>query len=231
VAAEFDLVVWDGDDTLWETEPLYDLTRAQVRAFLESQGFDGQNWERRQRALDLQRVPTLGFSKSRFPGSCVLAYEELALDSPELAKQVESLAEQVFEMIAPLFPDALEVLTSVRRVSTSMVLATKGDREVQIRRVLTSGVADLFDAILIPSEKDEHLFSSLLTMFNASPNRSLSIGNSQRSDILPAASVGMRTAWLDRYVWDHEKSGLHHGRASFESLTDVWDSMQLGESR
>ena len=39
-------VIFDGDDTLWITEPLYDEARTSARRVVEGSGFDGSDWER-----------------------------------------------------------------------------------------------------------------------------------------------------------------------------------------
>ncbi|MEO8907547.1 MAG: hypothetical protein ABI310_05655, partial [Microbacteriaceae bacterium] len=46
-------VIFDGDDTLWLTEALYDDARASARAVVEHAGLNGTEWERLQRIRDL----------------------------------------------------------------------------------------------------------------------------------------------------------------------------------
>ncbi|MGH9195436.1 MAG: hypothetical protein ACRD1T_06830 [Acidimicrobiia bacterium] len=72
------LLIFDGDDTLWVVEPLYDEARALVRTYIESLEMDGARWEEFQRKIDIGNVQILGLSSTRFPTSCIQAYEHLA---------------------------------------------------------------------------------------------------------------------------------------------------------
>lgn len=57
------VLVFDGDDTLWFVEPLYDEAHSKARSLVESSGLDGGSWEARQRILDVsQRHPTRALS-------------------------------------------------------------------------------------------------------------------------------------------------------------------------
>ncbi|PYR76138.1 MAG: hypothetical protein DMF87_18855, partial [Acidobacteria bacterium] len=63
------MVVFDGDDTLWTTEPLYDEARQRARREVAAAGVDGAEWERLERATDVKNVTVMGFSVERFPTS------------------------------------------------------------------------------------------------------------------------------------------------------------------
>ena len=57
-------VVFDGDDTLWSTEPLYDRARQDARAEVVHSGLDGEEWERVERRIDVENV---GLSSRLWP--------------------------------------------------------------------------------------------------------------------------------------------------------------------
>ncbi len=70
-------VVFDGDDTLWSTEQLYDDARARARKVVAQSGMDAARWEECERHIDVLNVQKLGYSMDRFPTSCVQAYEHI----------------------------------------------------------------------------------------------------------------------------------------------------------
>lgn len=70
-------IIFDGDDTLWHTERLYDDARQRARSIVEASGLDGQKWEKLERQIDVTNVERLGHSIERFPASCIEAYELL----------------------------------------------------------------------------------------------------------------------------------------------------------
>jgi len=199
------LAVFDGDDTLWLTEPLYNDARRAAGRVVARAGVDPEQWEALERTLDVEKVARLGFSVLRFPTSCVEAYRILAgSPSQEIGIKVRRAAESVFSALAPAVPGARLALERLES-SYRLVLLTKGDAEVQRRRVAASGLSDLFDAVEIVVEKGHDHFTSLLRRFDASPEVSWSIGNSWRSDIEPALAAGLRAVWIDAPVWEYEQ--------------------------
>jgi len=199
------LAVFDGDDTLWWTEPLYDEARRAAGRVVARAGVDPQAWDQLERRLDVENVARLGFSQQRFPTSCVEAYRALA-SPPSLAVEVavHRAASAVFASPAPPAPGARAVLEALAG-PYHLVLLTKGDAEVQHRRVGESGLSDLLDTVEVVVEKGHGHFTELLQRFGASPEVSWSIGNSWRSDIEPALAAGLRAVWIDAPVWEYER--------------------------
>ena len=203
-------VVFDGDDTLWSTEPLYDRAREEARAEVVRSGLDGDEWERLERRIDVENVNAFGFGVERFPTSCVQAYEAIAQASnvpanPEVAERVRAAARTVFSLDPPLAVGAREMLQSLRARGAKLALLTKGDRDLQARRVERSGIADLFDVIRIVPEKPAAAFREIVAELKVEPKDAWSVGNSVRSDILPAVESGLRAIWIDAHVWEHER--------------------------
>ena len=100
---------------------------------------------------------------------------------------------------------ARETLQELRARGAKLGLLTKGDHEVQARRVERSGIANLFDVIHIVSEKPAAAFRSIVAELDVEPKDAWSVGNSIRSDILPAVNAGLRAVWIDAHVWEHER--------------------------
>lgn len=206
---ELAAIVFDGDDTLWSTEPLYDQARSDAAAEVAAAGLDAEKWEFLERTLDVENVARFGFSVERFPTSCVEAYEAIAQASSvpvdsRVGERVRSAARAVFTQDPPLMPNARETLLDLRLRGVKLGLLTKGDRDLQLRRVERSGLSDLFDAIHIVQDKPPAAFQDIVAALGADPNETWSVGNSVRSDILPAIAAGLRAVWIDAHVWEHE---------------------------
>src|SRR6267142_1449826 len=106
-------VVFDGDDTLWATEPLYDEARSEARRIAEASGVDGAQWEALERRIDVENVASLGHSADRFPLSCRQAYEALRTSvglsaDRTTAQHIEEAARSVFSRPAKPMPGATE---------------------------------------------------------------------------------------------------------------------------
>lgn len=229
------LLVFDGDDTLWMTEPLYDEARAEARAVVERDGRYGVRWEELERRLDVENVARFGLSAKRFPTSCVEAYyavcaEESAHSSEVVAEKVRTAAAQVFVRQAPVVPGARDVLARLRR-HFRLALLTQGDPEIQERRIDDSGLRELFDRVAVVPAKNAEVLAELVKSLHATPAKTWMVGNSVPSDVNPALATGMRAVWVDSHVWEHERreSVVAHDRMlAVERLTEIPDLIGAG---
>lgn len=221
-----ELVVFDGDDTLWSTEPLYDAARTAARRLVERNGFDGALWEATEREIDVANVALLGMSPQRFPTSCVQALKVVADGDvdPAMERDVWSAAFAVFNRRAPLLPATENVLALVATDYIATLL-TKGDLEVQSRRVEQSGLRSYFKHIEVVLEKTTATFASMAERFSLPPSAAVSVGNSLRSDILPAVQAGMGAIWVDAHVWEWERASLVTGSLP----STVWVANSLAD--
>ena len=212
-------VIFDGDDTLWLTEALYDVAREAARAEVDAAGLDGAAWDEAQRRIDVANVARLGHQASRFPTSSVEALAEVARGGVEKALEdaVWTAAASVFEAVAPLRDHADTVLDCLVAQGFRLALLTKGDRQVQVHRIETSGLARRFDVIEIVEHKAAADFRRVAATLDVEVNEVVSVGNSIRSDVLPSLEAGLHALWLPAYVWDYERS--HDGPTSAGSAS------------
>lgn len=214
------LIIFDGDDTLWLSEVLYDQARAAAAEVVAANGINPIAWDSLQRTLDVQNAATMGLSPERFPLSCRQAFEELApasLEQQSIAEQVHAVARTVFESRAELVPDATAVLKTMSTHS-ELVLLTKGDARIQSKRIVDSGLGSLFDTVQIVASKSRATFEGLAHASGARPGDVWSVGNSVRSDVLPAIEAGMTGIWVDAHVWELER---HDGPPPDERIVQI----------
>jgi putative hydrolase of the HAD superfamily len=207
------LVVFDGDDTLWLVEHLYDEARNDARRIVTSAGLDGVRWEELERQIDVENVARYGVSAARFPTSCVQAYEAACAENgidPDrgISDAVRRAAQAVFERPAPVVPSATAVLTALQG-SARLALLTKGEPWVQKRRIADSGLEPFFEQVVVCDSKGPDEFAMVLTQCGGDPAASWSVGNSIASDINPALSIGMSAIWIDAHVWEHERRDMN----------------------
>ncbi|HEX2051688.1 MAG TPA: HAD family hydrolase [Actinomycetota bacterium] len=222
------LVIFDGDDTLWFVEALYDAARQAARQVVIDAGLDGDRWEQLEREIDVANVSRFGFSVVRFPTSCVEAYRAVSREASrrpdvDIERWIFETASSVFNTPAPLAQDARLALESLRR-SHTLILLTRGVAEVQCRRVEESGLTDLFDDVVVVDDKTPDTFRRTAWSAGAQPERSWSVGNSLRSDIVPAVHAGMSAIWIDAHVWEYERlhANVRHTRIwRADALSDV----------
>ncbi len=203
-------VIFDGDDTLWYSERLYDHARAEVARIVAENGLDPTEWERLQRVRDVELVATHGFSATRFPLSNVQAYREVAERAglevrPEVIEVIEAEARGVFDRHAEVVSGAQDVLSNLR-ARGKLALVTRGEPWVQERRIQHSGLAEFFHVIEIVSEKTPEIFRSVACSLGVPPGEGWSVGNSLASDVYPALAAGLSAIWVDAHVWEYERA-------------------------
>lgn len=223
------LLVFDGDDTLWETMSLYTDAKSRFAEAMTQVGLPAARGLVLLEEIDLENVKHLGFARSRFPTSLTQAYERLCTDTlmtvdPYVRANVAALGHSVFEQPPRVIAGALHQLALLRD-RYRMVLCTKGEEEIQSRRIADAGVAQFFEKTCIVPTKGAAEFRAILSDLNHDAALSCSIGNSVRSDINPALSVGMRAVWIPNETWGYEDAELGVGDvvkiAAISQLSDA----------
>jgi putative hydrolase of the HAD superfamily len=225
------LVIFDGDDTLWATEALYDAARAQSARIAAGAGIDPEAFMSLQKEIDITNVQVFGLSSERFPQSSVDAYCSLARGvglEPDAAtaEAVRKASESVFSTVAPVVDDAASILRALQP-SYRLVLLTQGDRSVQEYRIASSGLSELFDHVEIVDHKTADALRALCTRLAADPREGWMVGNSIPSDINPAVSIGMRAVWIDRDVWAHERREEYTPHSQILIATHLSELLEL----
>ena len=197
-------VVFDGDNTLWETERLYDEARDALCRLIagEVPGVPERDVAAFQRKRDHGLHAEMGYSQDRYPRSFrETAAHFLGLSHPR-ADEARSLAESVFGAVARAAPQVDAVLATLSR-SFRLALLTAGERSVQERRIADFGRSRFFDQMRIVSVKSAPVLNDFLAFCGADVRTSWMVGDSLKSDILPANEIGMNSVWLEVANW-HE---------------------------
>ncbi|MGL3606017.1 HAD family hydrolase [Rhizobium sp. G187] len=186
------VIGFDADDTLWQNEQYYKLTEQHYRSllaeFAEGEHISDRLLEAEKRNLahygfgikgfTLSMIETaLEITEGRVPSTVI--GEILAIGRDLLSHPVECL---------PHARDALEALAG----QYFLVLITKGDLFDQERKLAQSGLGDYFDAVEIVSDKTATTYRRIFGKHGDGPERSMMIGNSLKSDVVPAIAAG---AW------------------------------------
>jgi putative hydrolase of the HAD superfamily len=193
--------LFDGDNTLWHIEALYDRARRDLVCLVERSGANVGEIEAFQRHEDKRLYEELGYSASRFAQSfenTLLRFVPNAC--PAEVRDIRNLALSVFEQPAEIDPDAAGVLMSLRN-SHNLGLITAGERWVQERRVAKFRFADIFDVIRIVEKKTASVFRELVADLGIATEASWVVGDSVRSDILPALDAGLNAILIANHNW------------------------------
>lgn len=204
-------VVFDADNTLWAVEHLYDEARRELCDFLESRGVPAQESERFQQYRDKELHRTYGYSACRFARS----FEDTVLHflsnaCSEDVRHARTIALSVFDQRAQPAPGLEASLIRLKRAGFSLAIITAGERWVQERRLADFHLREMFSIIQIVEAKTVEVFTAFSRSVGISPANAWMVGDSLRSDILPADAAGLRTILVNASNWtfverhDHE---------------------------
>jgi putative hydrolase of the HAD superfamily len=222
MASKLTTIGFDADDTLWQNEQFFRLTEDRFVALLGEHGeaaeISGRLLEAEERNLGLYGFGIKGFTLSmietaievtRGQVSAAVIGEILAAGREMAAHPVETL------------PHAAETLAALAG-DYRLVLITKGDLFDQERKLAQSGLGDFFDAVEIVSDKNAATYRRLFTRHGDGPERAMMVGNSLKSDILPALEAG---AWAvhipHELLWTLEHAEEPKDRTRYRKLVDL----------
>lgn len=213
---------FDADDTLWRNEQFFRLTEDRFVALL---GAHGQAAEISGRLLEAERrnLAFYGFGIKGF----VLSMIETAIE----VTRGEVRASVIAEILAAgreMAAHPVETLPHVRETLEALapdyrlVLITKGDLFDQERKLAASGLGELFDAVEIVSDKTASTYERIFARHGDGASRAMMVGNSLKSDILPALASG---AWAvhvpHELTWALEHAEEPAGEGRYRKLVDL----------
>ncbi|THV16673.1 HAD family hydrolase [Rhizobium rhizophilum] len=186
------VIGFDADDTLWQNEQYYKLTESHFRGLL-SEFAEGDHVSERLLEAEKRNLAHYGFGIKGFTLSMI----ETALEITE-GRAPSSVISEILAIGRDLLSHPVECLPHARDALEALagryflVLITKGDLFDQERKLAQSGLGDYFDAVEIVSDKTATTYRRIFGKHGEGPERSMMIGNSLKSDIVPAIATG---AW------------------------------------
>ncbi|QMU68783.1 HAD family hydrolase [Streptacidiphilus sp. P02-A3a] len=204
------VLVFDADDTLWENNILFERVIEDFLTWLDHPTLD-----RVQARAVLDRIQAAnavahGYGSGMLLRSLADCVAELR-GGPATAQQraeIEAMASVLSHTRVELIAGVAETLDVLGR-RHDLLLLTKGDPREQRRKVDASRLAHHFRAVDIVAEKDVETYHRLVETHALDPARSWMIGNSPKSDILPARQAGMNAVFVpNRHTWVLEHTEL-----------------------
>ncbi len=206
------LLIFDGDDTLWRTMPIYSQAKRDFFQLMRRQGFATKKVEIYFEERDRSNVKTLGFSRRRFGLSMQQTYRHFSrlANRPirrSVVKRITTIRDGIFQRQPELAPFAKSVLQSLA-LGNRLVLLTKGTKRIQLQRVSASGLAHFFEKVLVVKDKDNETFREIVKRLKMKAANTWSVGDSLRSDINPALRGGLNAIWIPNANWKYEEDVL-----------------------
>jgi putative hydrolase of the HAD superfamily len=181
---------FDADDTLWQNERFFRLTEQRFAELLGDHAEPGHLSERLLEA-EKRNLRLYGFGIKGFTLSMIETAIEVT-DGRVPASVIEQILAAGREMLShpvETLPGARETLERIAGTHR-ILLITKGDLFDQERKLAQSGLGELFDGVEIVSDKQRDTYARIFARHGDGPERSMMVGNSLKSDVVPAIEAG-----------------------------------------
>ena len=203
------VLVFDADDTLWENNVLFERV---IDDFLEWVAHPTLAKTEIRRILDdIERANAVahGYGSKVFLrslGDCFTHLRQRPVTEAE-RREIEELAIALQHHEVELIPGVADTLDDLAR-RYELLLLTKGDRDEQQRKLDACGLLHHFDAAHIVDEKNTDTYRRLSATHGFDPAYAWMIGNSPKSDILPARAAGFNAVFIpndNTWVLEHDE--------------------------
>jgi len=188
------MIAFDGDDTLWHNEPIFESSAADLAGILAAHGAPEDLGERLYHT-ERRNLRLFGYGVKGYTLSMI----ETALEVTGNAVPGSAIQE-IIDLGKSMLEHPVEVIDGVREVLEALgrgyelALITKGDLFDQD-----------FKRIDIVSEKDTDCYRGILGRAGVEASAFMMVGNSMRSDILPVLDLGAMAVHVPhRLTWAHE---------------------------
>lgn len=228
-------VIFDMDNTLINTEPLYLNAIEEFLGLMTIWGFPKEQVAKRQAAIDAGLLSKMGYSTDRFAESFEQTFKEFKsnrhqYDDDELWKEsriaemigiVRSIAMDVFNKKSLEYEYAMTAVRDIVAQGYKVAVITAGERWVQLKRFDDLTMRNLFHDCWVVLHKDAQVFKDFCAKHKVDSAYSWMIGDSLKSDILPAVEAGLSAIHLQTSNWQARdgESKLPNGAVSVKDLS------------
>jgi len=206
-AMRFDALIFDADDTLWENNIYFRRAIDEFLDLLAPIAPDRRAVHRVLGQVEQEHIPQRGYGSRNFIDSLHETFRRFHAGSDGRAHSlaIEAIGERLLRHPIEPLPGVAATLEALRERHRLLVF-TKGNREEQTDKVVRSGLRGFFERIEVVEEKDTTAYQGLVRRHRLRRESTVMIGNSPRSDVLPALAAGLWAVFLPHpHTWELEE--------------------------
>ena len=200
---------FDADDTLWQNETFFRMTEQRFTELLSEHGehhvISAKLLEAERRNLRFYGFGVKGFTLSMIETAVEVTNGQV---SAAVIAEILSFGRQMLQNPVETLPGVRETLDQLAG-RYRILLITKGDLFDQERKLAQSGLGDYFSAVEIVSDKTPDTYRRIFARHGDGPERAMMVGNSLKSDIVPAIRAGSWGVYVPHeltWVLEHEEA-------------------------
>ncbi len=186
----------------------------------------------KQHEIDIDGIELYGFKAERFPLSFVETYLFFIryftrLSLPTEQQQLLQLGYSVYDFRPEPYPHMIETLSRLQASGCQLCLYSGGDYANQLRRLHLAGLSPYFqDRIFVTAYKNIDYMNHLILHQKFERDATWMIGNSLKTDILPAIHSGIHCIYIPtEQEWSYNHATIDitpvNGYYQISSLVEV----------
>ncbi|MFD7664524.1 HAD family hydrolase [Streptomyces sp. NPDC059788] len=207
------VLVFDADDTLWENNVIFERVIEEFLTWLDHPELGRDGVRALLDEIEAANAVVHGYGSKVFLrslGECVRRVRRREASEAELTR-IAGWARAFEADEVELIPGVAETLAELAGRHRLLML-TKGEAAEQRRKVDASRLARHFRGVHIVPEKNVGTYEDLVRTCALTPSVTWMIGNSPKSDILPAREAGLNAVFIPNdNTWVLEHSVLDPG--------------------
>jgi len=203
------MVAFDADDTLWDCQSHFVEVEREYCDILADYD-DAEAISDALFAVENANMPLMGYGCKAFIISLVenavrISHGQIAAN--KIGRIVE-LGKRLLDLDAKPLPEVEETLKILsEQKKYKLVMFTKGELLDQENKLRRSDLQQYLDGYEIVSDKTPEAFLSLCYHYGVKPEEMAMVGNSFKSDIVPALAIGARAFHIPFHVmWKLERT-------------------------
>ncbi|MFD2612234.1 HAD family hydrolase [Paenibacillus gansuensis] len=234
-------IIFDLDDTLIHCNKYFNMIISQfadqMEMWFRGYGVTEKQIRDMQQELDVAMVEIHGFTLEHFPQSFIDTYLHYCHITGHPEKQEEKdflykLGSSVYDQEFEAFPHMMETLQTLKDQGHLLCLYTGGVQAVQQKKVDKLQLASFFeDRIFIAQHKTVDVLERILVEHQYDRKHTWMIGNSIRTDIVPALQSGIHAIFIPALEeWQYNNVEIHvtpqGAFLTLKDLTEVPDAIR-----
>ncbi|MCE5172121.1 HAD hydrolase-like protein [Paenibacillus profundus] len=199
-------LLFDLDDTLVHCNKYFDVVIQQfmdtMSTWFKSWRIGSREFKSVQAQFDIACVQHNGFQSEHFPRSFIQTYHHFCHLTGRKPSTSETdllwkLGMSVYEMEIEPYPGMVETLDCLRDEGHKLFLYTGGEPIIQQRKIDQMKLSTYFgDRIFIRQHKTSDALADIVNEHDFHPASTWMIGNSVRTDVIPALLSGLNAVYL-----------------------------------
>jgi putative hydrolase of the HAD superfamily len=192
-----EVVGLDGDDTLWRNEEYFAASQQAFRDLLAPYVNGDIDVDERLETKERANLELFGYGVKGFTLSLIETAIEVTSGrvSGEVVQALLDIGKGMLQQPVELIDGVAETVPLLAE-RYRLVVITKGDLWNQEQKLARSDLAELMWGVEIVAEKDLATYERILRRYDINPATFVMVGNSVRSDILPALEAGGRAVHI-----------------------------------